>query len=77
MYIGIREVTEFQNGSIAQPLIQFDDRYINSKIAYYEDGQLTNRVNLTYCDDQEDFSGKVKFTTGLAESDFMFLKCIP
>ena len=38
MYIGIREVTEFQNGSIAQPLIQFDDRYINSKIAYYENG---------------------------------------
>ena len=77
MYIGIRETTEYRNGTIDQPLIPFDDRYINSKVAFYENGALKERINLPACDDREDFNRKVKFTSGLTEDDFDKLKCIP
>ena len=59
LYIGIRELTEYRNGTIEAPLVPFDERYINSKMAFYENGNLGARVNLPACDDREDFEKKI------------------
>ena len=77
MYIGIRKFEEFQNGTVSNTLIPFDETYINSKVAFYENGDLKSRVNLPACDDSDDFNKKVQYTSGLSESDITNLKCIP
>lgn len=51
MYIGIRSFQEFQNGTITNSLIPFDESYINSKFAFYENDDLKYRLDLPACDD--------------------------
>ena len=77
MYIGIREKIQFKNGTVEAPLIAFNDSYINSKVAYYQNGILDARIDLPACDDLEDFTKKVKYTSDLTVNDFGYLKCIP
>ena len=77
MYIGIRDQVEYLNGTFSSPLIPFDERYINSKIAYYRNGALEQRVDLPACEDKEDFNRKIKYSSELSEDDFDKMKCIP
>ena len=68
MYIGLRQKVEYKDGTSITSFIDFDPRYINGKIDYYESRKLDARKNLSLCDESEkdEFARRVENTNGVA-----------
>lgn len=79
MYIGLRQKVEFKDGTSITSFIDFDPRYINGKIDYYEKRRLEARKNLELCAEAEkdDFEARVENTNGVNMADFLVMRCIP
>lgn len=46
VFIGLKETTEFSDGSKAENFIEFDPSFINSKVDFYDNASLVARKNL-------------------------------
>ena len=79
MYIGLRETKQYDDGRTVSSFIEFDEKFINGKIDYFEKDDLMARKNLLKCDDdqRDDFASKVDNTNGVTIDGFEFMRCIP
>jgi len=79
MFIGLRKLTEYSDGTRIAQYVPFDDTFINGKIDYYEKAALEARKDLTECsaEDKDDFALKVLNSVGLTMVDFPVMRCIP
>ena len=79
MFIGLRNTTEYDDGRKEYEFIDLDPTYINGKIDYHKNRNLTARQDMSACEgeDEKAFNETVKNSNGIQLSDFGKLKCIP
>ena len=77
LYIGLMQTKEYKDGSKVTSFIDFDPRYLNGKIDYYESSSLQARKDMPLCENLSDYQGKITNSNGLSAGDIQVLRCIP
>jgi len=77
MYIGLQQTKYYKDGTKISKFIDFDPAFVNGKIDYYDQSNLSARKDMPFCADFDDYSQKVRNSNGLTIADFTVLRCIP